>query len=107
MIKKIIFLFLFSSITSVLFSQETKEELQQKQQDLLREIRDLNKTLKNIRSSKNKSLANYNLVKRKIAARTELIQSINKDMRILDNNIAINTKEINRLKKQLDTLKQE
>ncbi|MEJ7676794.1 MAG: hypothetical protein WKG06_02730 [Segetibacter sp.] len=81
--------------------------MQRKQQDLLKEIKDLNQTLKNIRSSKNKSLANYNLVKRKISAREELIQSINKDMRILDNNISINTQEINRLKKQLDTLKQE
>lgn len=107
MIKKIFFLFLLSSFTSVLFAQETKEELQRKQQDLLQEIKDLNQTLKNIRSSKNKSLANYNLVKRKIAARGELIQNINKDMRILDNNISINTQEISRLKKQLDTLKQE
>ncbi len=107
MIKKIVFLFLFVSLTTVLLAQETKEELQHKQQDLLKEIRDLNQTLKKIRSSKNKSLANYNLVRRKIAAREELIQNINKDMRILDKNISVNTQEINRLKKQLDTLKQE
>ncbi|WP_018617502.1 murein hydrolase activator EnvC family protein [Segetibacter koreensis] len=107
MIKRIIFLFLFTSFASCLFAQETKEELQRKQQDLLKEIRDLNQTLKNIRSSKNKSLANYNLVKRKIAAREELIQNINKDMRLLDKNISLNTQEIDRLKKQLDTLKQE
>src|SRR4051812_2906110 len=107
MVKKIFFLFVFALSTSVLFAQETKEELQQKQRDLLKEIRDLNQTLKNIRSSKNKSLANYNLVKRKIAAREELIQNINKDLRILDNNIFTNTQEINRLKKQLDTLKQQ
>ncbi|HLL41582.1 MAG TPA: peptidoglycan DD-metalloendopeptidase family protein [Segetibacter sp.] len=107
MIKKIVFLFLFALFTSALFAQETKEELQRKQQDLLKEIRDLNQTLKKIRSSKNKSLANYDLVRRKIAAREELIQSINKDLRILNNNISINTKEINKLKVQLDTLKQE
>lgn len=107
MLKKIIFLFLFSSFTSLLFAQQTKEELQRKQQDLLNEIKDLNQTLKNIRNSKNKSLANYNLVKRKIEAREELIQNINKDMHILDNNIYTNTVEVNRLKKELDTLKQE
>lgn len=107
MIKKAFFLFLFSIFTSVLFAQQSKEELQQKQQDLLKEIRDLNQTLKNIRSSKNKSLANYNLVKRKIGAREELIQNINKDMNILDNNIHVNALEINKLRKELDTLKQE
>jgi septal ring factor EnvC (AmiA/AmiB activator) len=107
MVKNIFFLLIFSLFTSVLSAQETKEELQQKQQDLLKEIRDLNQTLKTIRKSKNKSLANYNLVKRKISAREELIQNINKDMRLLDNNISINTGEINRLKKELDTLKLE
>lgn len=46
MIKKIIFLFLFSLFSVVLLAQQTKEELQRKQQDLLKEIRDLNSTLK-------------------------------------------------------------
>ncbi len=107
MIKKIILLLFFSLGSVLLFAQQTKEELQQKQQDLLKEIRDLNATLKNIRHNKNRSLANYNLVKRKIAAREELIQNINKDLHILDNNIYKNTLEINRLKRELDTLKQE
>ena len=106
MIKKILFLFVLSAFTTLSFGQgQTKEELQRKQQDLLKEIRDLNATLKNIRNSKNKSLANYNLVKRKIAAREELIQNINKDVRILDNNIYVNTVEISKLRKELDTLK--
>ncbi|MDQ6815407.1 MAG: peptidoglycan DD-metalloendopeptidase family protein [Bacteroidota bacterium] len=107
MIKKIILLLFFSLGSVLLFAQQTKEELQQKQQDLLKEIRDLNATLKNIRHNKNRSLANYNLVKRKIAAREELIQNINKDLHILDNNIYKNTLEINRLRRELDTLKQE
>ncbi len=106
MFKKIILLLILCPFATVLFAQ-TKEELQRKQQDLIKEISDLNNTLKTIRSSKNKSLANYNLVKRKIAAREELIQSINKDMRILDDNIYLNQIEINRLRRELDTLKQE
>lgn len=107
MLKKIFFILLFSSFAVAIFAQESKEDLQRKQQDLLKEIKDLNQSLKAIRNSKNKSLANYNLVKRKIAAREELIQNINKDMRILDNNIYTNTLEINKLRKELDTLKHE
>jgi septal ring factor EnvC (AmiA/AmiB activator) len=106
MMKKIFFLLFFIPLTSVLFAQ-TKEELQRKQQTLLKEISNLNQTLKEIRNNKSKSLANYNLVKRKIIAREELIQSINKDMRILDNNIYLSQVEINRLRRELDTLKQE
>lgn len=107
MVKKIILLFLLASFSTILFAQQNKEELQRKQQDLLKEIRDLNATLKKIRNSKNRSLANYNLVKRKILAREELIQNINKDLHILDNNIYKNTLEVNKLKRELDTLKLE
>src|SRR3978361_595345 len=106
MIKKIFFLVLFATFSVGVFAQESKEELQRKQQDLLKEIRDLNASLKNVRNSKKRSLANYNLVKRKIAAREELIQNINKDLHILDINIYKNTLEINRLRRELDTLKQ-
>ena len=89
------------------FAQQTKEELSRKKQELLQEIRDLNASLKNIRTNKKQSLANYNIIKRKIAAREELIQNISKDMHILDNNIFSNQLEINRLRRQLDTLKGE
>ena len=96
MLKKIIFLIFFICLSAALFAQQTKEELKRKQQELLQEIKDLNASLKNIRNSKNKSLANYNLIKRKIGAREELIQNISKDMHIIDNNIFTNQIEINR-----------
>lgn len=106
MIRKIVLLLLLSSFTTGVFAQ-SKEELQRKQQSLLKEIGNLNQTLKEIRNSKSKSLANYNLVKRKIAAREELIQSINKDVRIIDKNIKTSQLEIDHLRMVLDTLKQE
>ena len=106
MIKKILFLFLFCSFAT-LSNAQSKEELLRKQQELLKEINDLNKSLKEIRNNKNRSLAQYNLIKRKIAAREELIHNINRDLHILDDNIYINTLEINRLKRELDTLKRE
>lgn len=106
MIRRIIFLLLLFSVTSVV-SAQSKEELQRKQQSLLKEIGNLNQTLKQIRNSKSKSLANYNLVKRKISAREELIRNISKDIRIIDKNIATSQQEINHLRKQLDTLKEE
>lgn len=108
MAKKIIFLFLLCFLSSMICVQaQTKEELQRKQQELIKEIRDLNASLKAIRNSKTKSLANYNLIKRKINAREELIRNINRDLHILSDNIYLNTLEINRLNRELDTLKKE
>lgn len=104
--KRTFFLLAFSFIVGVVVGQ-SKEDLQRQQQELIKEIRNLNASLKNIRNSKSKSLANYNLIRRKISAREELIRSINKDLRLLDNNIYLNQLEINRLRRDLDTLKME
>src|SRR6185503_4790342 len=87
-------------------AQQTKEEIQQKQQQLQKEITELNRTLNQIKSSKKQSLSQLALVQRKIAARNELINSINKDLHRLDNTIYLNQLEINRMKRELDTLKQ-
>jgi septal ring factor EnvC (AmiA/AmiB activator) len=85
--------------------EQTKEDIQKKQQQLQREIDDLNKTLSQIKSSKKKSLGQLALVQKKIAARNQLIGSINQDLRRLDNTIYLNQVEINRMRHELDTLK--
>jgi len=99
------FAFLFIVIAVSAQEGETKEDIQRKQQQLQREIDDLNKTLGQIKSSKKKSLGQLALVQRKIAARNQLINNINKDLRRLDNTIYLNQLEINRMKVELDSLK--
>jgi len=84
---------------------ETKEDIQRKQQQLQKEIADLNRTLNQIKSSKKKSLTQLALVQKKIATRNALIGNINKDLRRLDNTIYLNQLEINRMKVELDSLK--
>src|SRR5689334_819776 len=109
MFKKTLILFLFSLIATISFAQggQSKEELQRKQQDLLKEISSLNKTLGEIRKNKKQSIGQLELVKRKIRAREELINNINRDIHGLDNNIYLSTVEINKLRRELDTLKGE
>lgn len=107
MLKKTLIVLFFLIITGTVFSQQNKEELQRKQQDLLAEIGNLNKTLSQIRKNKKQSIAELETVKRKIRLREQLIQNINKDIRLLTDHIYLSTLEINRLKKELDTLKRE
>ena len=76
MIKKLLVVFL-CLITVAVNAQDTKEDIQRKQQQLQKEIADLNKTLGEIKSSKKQSLGQLALVQRKIAARNELKNSIN------------------------------
>src|SRR5215471_18686099 len=107
MIKKLlaVFTFLLLVITVCAQEGETREDIQRKQQQLQKEIDDLNRTLGQIKSSKKKSLTQLALVQKKIGARNALIGNINKDLRRLDNTIYLNQLEINRMKVELDSLK--
>jgi septal ring factor EnvC (AmiA/AmiB activator) len=107
MFKKIFLLVFFSCTLSVVFAQQSKEDLQRKTQDLKREIDGLNQSLKSIQKNKKGALAAYNLIRNKIQAREQLVQNISREVRVLDNNIYLSSLEINKLRKELDTLKQE
>lgn len=105
MIKKLVTAIIVCFISFAVSAQETKEEIQKKQQQLLQEINDLNNTLDKIKKNKKQSLGQLALVQRKIQARQELINNTNREIRRLDNIIYTNQVQIYRYKKELDTLK--
>jgi septal ring factor EnvC (AmiA/AmiB activator) len=86
-------------------AQQTKEELQKKQQELQQEIAALNASLKEIGKNKKESLSKLAVVQRKVRVREELIENINRDVKLIDNNIYLSQLEINKLNRELDTLK--
>jgi len=105
MMKKLVIGLLAFAFSLSVNAQETKEDIQRKQQQLLQEISQLNSTLSQIKKNKKQSLGQLALVRRKISARQELINSINKELHHLDDTIYTNQIKIYRLKKELDTLK--
>lgn len=108
MIKKwLILCFCFAICATKLHAQQppTREELVKQQQQLLSELSDLNKDLASIHKNKKTALSAYTVVRRKIAAREALINSINKDIHLLTETIYQNQISIYRLRKELDTLK--
>ncbi len=106
MVKKFLVSLSFLLLVLVSGAQQTKEEIQKKQAQLQKELADLNNTLNQIKSSKKQSLGQLALVQRKIEARQQLISTIDKDVRRLNNEIYSNAVQINKLKKELDTLRQ-
>lgn len=86
-------------------AQNTREELQKKEQDLQKELADLNRLYRETQNSKKISLKQLAIIKRKINAREDLVNSINKQVRQLDETIFTNERDIYRLRKELDTLK--
>ncbi|MBX2931644.1 MAG: peptidoglycan DD-metalloendopeptidase family protein [Chitinophagaceae bacterium] len=88
-------------------SQQTKEDLQKKEAQLKKEINELSQSLVNLQKSKKASLSQIASIRRKIEAREELIRTITKRVRLLDEDIYQSSLEIYRMRKELDTLKQQ
>ncbi len=107
MLKKNLLLLAFAIIALTSFGQQTKEELEKKQNQLKNEIAELNRTLSNIQGNKKRSLSELTAVKRKIAAREEMMNNISKDLKRLDEEIYTINLDIYRYSKELDTLKKQ
>lgn len=107
MLKKNLLLLAFTITTLFASAQQTKEELQKQQQQLQKEIADLNRTLSSIQKDKKTSLAQLTAVKRKIQAREAMMGNISRDLRRLDDEIYAINLDIYRYSKELETLKKQ
>jgi septal ring factor EnvC (AmiA/AmiB activator) len=107
MLKKNLLLLAFAIISLTASAQPTKEDLQKQQQQLQKEIADLNKSLSSIKSNTKASLAQLTAVKRKIAAREAMMNNISRDLRRLDDEIYAINLDIYRYSRELDTLKKQ
>ncbi|MDB5209469.1 MAG: peptidoglycan DD-metalloendopeptidase family protein, partial [Sediminibacterium sp.] len=105
MFKRLFSILLLVSAMAVSASAQTKEELQKKEQELQKEIADLNRSLNETQSNKKLSLKQLAIIKKKINKREELVNSINRQVRQMDETIFLNERDIYRLRKELDTLK--
>ena len=96
-------------LTAVVFAQAqtnaTREDLQKEEQALRKELDELNNLKNQIQKNKNSSLAQLAIIKSKIAKRQALVNGIRKQVDILDKAIANNQQDIQKLNKDLDTLK--
>jgi septal ring factor EnvC (AmiA/AmiB activator) len=106
--KKLFSLFLaFMFFTGIAFAQDDKSDMENERRQIQKELADLQHTYDKIKGQRNVTLAQLNLIKRKMEVQERYLNNINREIRILNDNIYRSTIEINRLQKQLDTLKVE
>jgi peptidoglycan hydrolase CwlO-like protein len=105
MLKKSLALLFACIIFSAGAFAQSSDELKKKEQELKNELQELNRQYSDVQKSKKVSLRQLTLIKNKINKRQELINSINKQVRQLDDNIFQNERDIYRLRRELDTLK--
>lgn len=87
--------------------QPTREELEKQRQQLRKEIEDTEKQLNSNKAKTKESLIGYKLISNKVELQDRVIENINKDLRLLDNNIYSIQRDINRYDRLLDTMKKE
>lgn len=89
-----------------LSAQNSREELQMREQELQKELADLNRLYNETQNNKKLSLKQLAIIKSKINRREELVNSINKQIRQLDETIYLKERDVYRLRRELDTLRQ-
>ena len=105
MVKNILIAF-FLFVCSGAFAQ-TKEDLEKKKNETLKEIEALNKQYASIKESKKESLGQLNMIQQKIKLRNELIGDINKQVRFINKDIDSSYREMVRMGKDLEQLKKD
>ena len=106
-IQTLIYTFLLLFITSISWSQQTQEQLEQKKAKLQEEIREKEMMLKDVRNKEKSAVKVLEIQKEKIGLKEKLITTTEKQTKLLSNNMYINQVQINKLKKELTILKED
>lgn len=102
--RRIVF-YLFTLLFVASSFGQTREELEKKRKEIQQEIAELQRTQNAIQKDKKANLAQLSLIQSKIKKRNAVITNINDQVKLIENSIFSNNREIYRLKKELDTLK--
>ena len=86
---------------------QTKEELEKRRREIQQEIASLQETQNQISKDRKASLSELKLLERKLRSRYAVIDNLNDEIRLIDNTIFSNNREIYRLERQLDTLRKQ
>ena len=107
--KTFVIFFTFLLLSSGAFAQqpEDKDALQKQREQLRREIAETEKQLNDTRKTTKVNMGQLSLINRKMDLQGNVIDNIHGQIKNLDNNIYLSQKEIYKMSRILDTLKQE
>jgi len=99
-------LILFSFI-GVVAQTGSKDELQKQRQQLKKEIEETERVLNETRSTTKVNVGQLNTINKRINLQDNVIENITGQLRFIESDISKSTREVNKLARVLDTLKQE
>ena len=107
--KKIVFAFLvlLSSLAGFSQSVEDKAKMERERQAIQQEIKEIQSVYSKVKSKQKESIGQLSLLQKKLALQDKYINNINKEIKIVSDEIYLSNLEVNRLQRQLDTLKKQ
>jgi murein hydrolase activator len=105
--KHLLTVLLFTGIISVLNAQpgSDKTQLEKERQEIQDELKQMQDMFNNVKGQAKLSLRQLNILKKKMSLQERYISSINRELKMIDDDIYHSNLEIYRLQKQVDTLK--
>ncbi|MFA9187118.1 peptidoglycan DD-metalloendopeptidase family protein [Flavobacterium sp. FBOR7N2.3] len=98
---------LFVCMTSMMWSQSQQEKLEQRKAQIQREIRENEKMLQNVKSKEKSAMNVFLIQKNKIRLKENLINTTEKQTRLLADDMYRNQLKINKLNRELKILKED
>jgi len=100
-------IFIFICMTSFIWAQPTQEKLEKRKAQILQEILEKERMLQEVKSQEKSVSHQLVLQTEKIKLKENLISTTEKQTKLLSNDMYINQMNINRLKKELEVLKED
>ena len=105
--KKVVFALLFSlaGFAALAQSPQDRARMEKERQAIQKELQEIQGVYQKVKGQKKETLGQLNLLQKKMNLQGRYIGNINKEINIISNEIYTSTLEINKLQRQLDTLK--
>ncbi len=95
----------FIFLISCRLAAQTKDKLEAQREDLQKEIRQINDLLLKTKTNEKSALSQVSDLDKQISVRTKIINTFDKELNLLSNDIAQNQRKVNSLLKSLEVLK--
>lgn len=105
--KKLLLFLTLSIAFSVAYAQGDKEAMQRERQQLQRELQEIQANYNKVKGQQNATIGQLNMLQNKMQVQNRYISNINKEIKLLTDDIYVSNVELTRLQRQLDTLKEE
>src|SRR5919206_4377109 len=105
--KKVLLALIYSLSFFILYAQpaQDKARMEKERQAIQKELKEIQSVYNEVKGQKQETIGQLSLLQKKISLQGQYIGNINKEIRILGDDIYLSTLEINKLQRQLDTLK--